>query len=183
VTAVTVDLLPSGNVVVRTNMVDLEAGLLLTEAPDVLVEPDSAVEEGVTEPIVVASPSTVVTTTAPNEFVKVNTDPAERDESVSSDDDEDSGEGTSEVASGAGSLPVEVVVTGEVAEPGVPVDSVLEGVASWLDRSLGRDTEVAVTVSLALSGLDVTGVVGSTLGVEDCSGGVTALVSVPFVLS
>lgn len=180
-TAVTTDFLPSGNVVVRTNMLDLEAGLLPTEAPDVMVELGSGVEEGVAEPIVVASPSTVVTTTAPNEFVKVNTDPAERDDSASSDDVEDGGELASEVASGAGSVPVEVIVTGEVVESGVSVDSVLDGVPSSLDCSFGRGVGVAVAVSLTSS--EVEGVVGSTLGVDDSSGGVTALVNVPFVLS
>ena len=74
VTAVTVDLLPSGKVVVRTITLDLEAGLLATGALEETVESElesEAIvdEEGATVPIVVASPLTVVIRITPEESV------------------------------------------------------------------------------------------------------------------
>lgn len=185
VTAVTVDLLPSGKVVVRTTRLDLEAGLLTTEAPEETVDLESEAEleseavadgDGVTVPTVVPSPLTVVTTTTPAESVKVNTEPAERDgESV-----EDAKEGTSEVASGADSAPVEVMLAGRVAKSGVAVDSVM-GVEAPLSlvRSSGIGSDVTVAASVA-SVLEAGGVADSTLGVA-VSG--TALVKVPFTFS
>lgn len=188
VTAVMVDLLPFGKVVVRTNTLDLEAGLLTIEAPDETVDLDSdsdsdseavADGDGVTVATVVPSPLTVVTTTTPAESVKVNTEPAERDgESV-----EDAKEGTSEVAPGVDSARVEVMLAARVAELGVAVDSLMEVEAPiWLVRSSGVGSDVTVAASVALSVLEAGGVVDSTVGLGVSVGGI-ALVTVPFTFS
>lgn len=167
VTAVTVDLLPSGKVVVRTTTLDLEAGLVATEAPVETVESESGGmvdEERVAVPIVVASPPTVVITITPEESVKVYTEPVERD----GDSVDDAREGTLEVvASGAGSVLVNVTETGRVAESGMGVDSVL-----GMEGSL----------SLGPGVIEVSRVVESIVGVDDSVGGVV-LVKVPFTIS
>lgn len=166
--AVTVDLLPSGKVVVRTITVDFEAGLVATEALDETEEsePEAIVDgEGATVPIVDASPPTVVITITPEESVKVNTEPAGRDAGSV----DDAGEGTFEVTSGASSVLVNVMEADR--ESGLAVDSLLgmEGALS-LVRSIGRGV------------IEVCRVVKSTVGVGDPFGGVT-LVNVPFAFS
>ena len=170
VTAVTVDLLPSGNVVVRTIKLDFEAGLLATEARDETEESklEAIVDEGgATVPIVDASPPTVVITTMPEESVKVYTDPAERDGGSV----DDAGEGTSEVISGASSVLVEVMEAGRVAESGLAVDFVF-----------GMEGPLSLVLSAGPGVIEVCSVVKSTVGVGDSVGGVV-LVNVAFKLS
>lgn len=170
VTAVTVDLLPSGKVVVRTTKLDFEAGLLGTEARDETEESESEAmvdEEGATVPIVDASPPTVVITITPEESVKVYTDPAERN----GDSADDAGEGTFEVVSGASSVLVSVMEAGRVAESGLAVDSVF-----------GMEGSLSLVLSVGPGVIEVCRVVKSTVGVGDSVGGVV-LVNVPFTLS
>ena len=168
VIAVTVDLLPSGKVVVRTMTLDFEAGLLATEDLDETVESESETildEEGVTVAIVVASPPTVVITMTPEESVNVYTEPAGREDSV-----DDSREGALDVVSGAGSALVNVVETDRV-ESGAGVDSVL-----------GMEASLSLVRSIGPGVVEVCRVVKSTVGVGDSVGGVV-LVSVPFRFS
>ena len=184
VTAVMVDLLPSGKVVVCTYTLDLDAGLLVTEPSDETVTPESeAVTDGdeLAGPIVDASPPTVVTMIMPAESVKVNTEPAGRDR----DSIDEFGGGASELASGADSVLVDVTVTGGVVESAMGVDSVL-GVktAPSLVRSFGIDSVVTVAALFASSALEAAadGVADSMIGVGEFVG-VTGLMTVPFTLS
>lgn len=170
VIAVTVDLLPSGKVVVRTTKLDFEAGLVATEARDEMEESESEAivdEEGATVPIVDASPPTVVITIMPEESVKVYTDPAERDE----DSVDNVGEGTSEVVSGASSVLVNVTEAGRVAESGLAVDSVF-----------GTEGPLSLVLSIGPGVIEVCRVVKSTVAVGDSVDGVV-LVNVPFTIS
>lgn len=152
-----VDLLPFGKVVVRTNKLDREAGLLVIEASDEKVESglEATVDEGgVVVPIVFASPSTVVIIITPEESVYVYTEPGVRD----GDSVDETTEGALDVAWGASVL-VNVMETTGVAELGAAEDSVLEPEAPpSLVRSIGA-------------------------GVVDGSFGGVALVSVPFKFS
>lgn len=166
--AVTVDLLPSGRVVVRTMTLDFEAGLLATEALDETLESESEAivdDEGVTVAIVVASPPTVVITTTPEESVKVYTEPAGREDSV-----DDSRAGALDVESGADCALVNVMESDRV-ESGAGVDSVL-----------GMEASLSLVRSIGPGVVEVCRVVKSTVGVGDSVGGVV-LASVPFRFS
>ena len=126
VIAVTVDWLPSGRVVVRKITLDLELCLRVDKPTKELGSVVNVGTYDVIEPMVLASPPTVVTMMTPNELVIVKTEPTELDSESSSVGVGDGDERVSEApADGVGSVSVKIsVVEGSIdTAPDGDVDS------------------------------------------------------------